>query len=128
MLNGFISSWLFINNYVRPFTEHFIQVLLLSNYNISHLSAETFNNLSKLIKLDLSSNYLSEIGEKIFLDQAYLRTLDLSKNRFPKLSDMSFQHLLSIKILYLYYNNISHIDKTIFEQNYLLADYIFERK
>ena len=36
MLNGFKSSLLLINNYVRPFTEHFIQVLLLNNNNISH--------------------------------------------------------------------------------------------
>ena len=120
MLNGFKSSWVFTNNNVSPFTEHFIQVLLLSNNNISHLSNETFSNLSKLIKLDLSSNHLSEVGEQIFSDQKYLRILDLSKNGFSKLGFISFQHLLSIKILYLDYNHISHIDKRIFEQNYLL--------
>ena len=104
LLKWFNSSWLFTNSFVRPHIGHFIQALLLSNNNISHLSDKTFKNLFKLIKLDLSCNYLYEIGEGIFSDQMYLRTLDLSKNRLTKFSVISFQHLLSIKFLYLDHN------------------------
>lgn len=73
----------------------------------------SFHQLKCLIKLNLSSNKLTELDGDIFLQTPQLEKLDLSSNRISVVTQDMFRHLKNLKWLDLSINLIETLEKNI---------------
>ncbi|KAJ0033826.1 hypothetical protein NQD34_000933 [Periophthalmus magnuspinnatus] len=96
---------------VPPRTE---ELYIFSN-GISTLSAEDFQHLRQLQMLDLSQNQLTELPDGAFEMLLKLKNLDLSSNQISHISKGSFSGLVQLERLYLYGNKIQIIQMGAFE-------------
>lgn len=82
---------------------------------IDTLSQEDFKGLMELELLDVSQNELSEIPDGVFEMLSKLKNLDLSSNYITHISKESFSGLVQLERLYLHSNRIQSIQLEAFE-------------
>lgn len=73
----------------------------------------------KLVLLDLSENYFSETTPS--LHSQSLEILDLSSSKIASFTEENIKYLPNLKVLNLSYNNIKHIDISVFQNRSLLG-------
>ncbi|XP_020789331.1 vasorin-like [Boleophthalmus pectinirostris] len=96
--------------------------LYIFNNGISTLSAEDFQHLGQLQMLDLSQNQLSEVPDGVFEMLLKLKNLDLSSNQISHISKDSFSGLVQLERLYLYGNQIQIIQIGAFDSLHNLLE------
>lgn len=87
----------------------------------------TFNGLTKLIELQLSSNQFKDLDENIFNGLVSLERLYLFSNKISKLNKEIFKDLKNLRQLYLYSNMLTSIEPTTINRlsklNFLRLEY-----
>lgn len=81
----------------------------LSKNQISALSDDSFNNLEKLIILELDENYLSHVPRICELKS--LEILSISQNQLTEIAQFDFCGLSSLRMLNLSHNEITKISQ-----------------
>uniref|UniRef100_A0A3Q0S1W5 Vasorin a n=1 Tax=Amphilophus citrinellus TaxID=61819 RepID=A0A3Q0S1W5_AMPCI len=89
--------------------------LYIFKNGIKTLSQEDFRGLVELQMLDLSQNELTEIPDGVFEMLSDLKNLDLSSNHITHISKGSFSGLVQLERLYLHANRIQSIHLEAFE-------------
>lgn len=84
-----------------------LKVIDLSFCNLQVLSPNFFSRSSKIVKIFLGSNALSEIPEAAFANLRNLTTLDLSENRINNIRIAAFVNVMNIKSLDLHGNELT---------------------
>ncbi|XP_067115645.1 vasorin a [Osmerus mordax] len=82
---------------------------------IATLAQDDFTGLGQLELLDLSQNELTEVPDGVFQPLSSLRNLDLSSNIISHVSKDSFSGLVQLERLYLHGNSIQSIQAEAFE-------------
>lgn len=82
---------------------------------INYLQEQDFLGLADLELLDLSQNELSEIPNGVFGSLKSLRNLDLSSNKITRISKDSFSGLVNLERLYIHNNLIQSIHPASFK-------------
>ncbi|CAL8333880.1 unnamed protein product [Lota lota] len=82
---------------------------------IDTLAQDNFSGLGQLEMLDLSQNELTRVPDGVFEPLAELKNLDLSSNHIANISKGSFSGLHQLERLYLYSNRIQSIQADAFE-------------
>ncbi|XP_040013613.1 vasorin b [Xiphias gladius] len=95
---------------VPPFTK---SLYLFAN-GIEGLAAEDFDGMANLEMLDLSQNQLTELPDRVFEPLTSLRNLDLSSNQITHISEECFHGMALLERLYLYSNLIKTIHPAAF--------------
>jgi Leucine-rich repeat (LRR) protein len=70
---------------------------------------------SRLIKLDLSWNFIENINEGAFEGLSGLEELSLITNKLTQIKVDAFKGLKSLRILDLWYNKLTEIDPSVFK-------------
>lgn len=91
------------------------QNLYIFQNAIITLAQEDFKGLVELELLDLSQNDLTEIPDGVFEMLSKLKNLDLSTNQITHISKGSFSGLVQLERLYLHSNRIQSIHLEAFE-------------
>uniref|UniRef100_UPI0037E7A194 vasorin-like n=1 Tax=Semicossyphus pulcher TaxID=241346 RepID=UPI0037E7A194 len=91
------------------------QNLYIFENGIDTLSQDDFKGLGELEMLDLSQNELTEIPDDVFEMLSKLKNLDLSSNQITHISKGSFSGLVQLERLYLHANRIQSIHLEAFE-------------
>ncbi|KAK9540963.1 hypothetical protein VZT92_003378 [Zoarces viviparus] len=91
------------------------QNLYIFQNGIDTLTQDDFKGLGELDLLDLSQNELSEIPDGVFEMLSKLKNLDLSSNHIAHISKDSFSGLVQLERLYLHANLIQSIHSEAFE-------------
>jgi len=78
----------------------------LHNKNIKTIDPATFNGLTSLRKLYLSSNKITSLHPSVFKDLSSLQQLHLDSNQISEIDPSSFKHLNSLQMLFLSNNKI----------------------
>uniref|UniRef100_A0A8C6TA39 Vasorin n=1 Tax=Neogobius melanostomus TaxID=47308 RepID=A0A8C6TA39_9GOBI len=86
------------------------------------LSAEDFRHLAELQMLDLSQNQLTLVPDGAFEVLLKLKNLDLSSNQITHISAGSFSGLVQLERLYLHANQIQSIQTGAFESLHNLLE------
>lgn len=89
--------------------------LYIFQNGIDTLSQDDFKGLGELQLLDLSQNELTEIPDGVFEMLSKLKNLDLSTNPITHISKDSFSGLVQLERLYLHANSIQSIHPEAFE-------------
>ncbi|XP_073334791.1 vasorin-like [Pagrus major] len=89
--------------------------LYIFQNGIDTLSQDDFKGLGELQLLDLSQNELTEIPDGVFEMLSKLKNLDLSSNPITHISKDSFSGLVQLERLYLHANSIQSIHPEAFE-------------
>ncbi|XP_030582906.1 vasorin-like [Archocentrus centrarchus] len=89
--------------------------LYIFKNGIKTLSQEDFRGLVELQMLDLSQNELTEIPDGVFEMLSDLKNLDLSSNHITHISKGSFSGMVQLERLYLHANRIQSIHLEAFE-------------
>ena len=99
-------------NIARYNDENQIVELYLSRYGIKKIPEKFFENpmFSKMQKLHLNSNKLSQIDKSLFDPLKDLKFLNLSRNNLKALGDNYFKNLRSLEDLDLSNNDISELE------------------
>ncbi|XP_035681752.1 leucine-rich repeat-containing protein 15-like [Branchiostoma floridae] len=92
-----------------------LEVLDLSNNNISSLLPFTFDKLNRLEQLYLHGNNLPIIGPNAFTGLRSLRLLSLQNNQISVIARDSFQHLPTLVDLSLQNNQLAFLHDRTFE-------------
>jgi Leucine-rich repeat (LRR) protein len=87
--------------------------LSLANNLIQDLSPDTFADQTEITELDLSSNKLSYISDKLFARLKKLRVLDLSNNSLTLIEADTFLETKSLFALALNSNKIENLDPAL---------------
>ncbi|KAM4585499.1 vasorin-like [Odontesthes bonariensis] len=98
------------------------QYLYIFENVITTLSKDDFKGLVELEMLDVSQNELSEIPDRVFEMLSKLKNLDLSSNRITYISKDSFSGLVQLERLYLHANRIQSIHLEAFENLEMLLE------
>ena len=105
----------FVNVNLFGFQKN-LTFLNLSNNLVLKLEKGFFQNLTRLEKLDLSSNYLDSFGdEDIFIGLKSLTVLNLSSNYIKALSKTFLKNLFSLKNLNLRNNGLKYMEAFAFK-------------
>ena len=98
--------------------------LYLNDCKIQKIEFNSFSHqLSNLIELDLSENYLEEIEDNIFISLKYLEYLYLSDCNIRKINKNAFSGLISLKTLDLSNNKLSkELDENTFRDLKILQE------
>lgn len=91
------------------------QNLYIFQNGIDTLSQDDFKGLGELELLDLSQNELTEIPDGVFGMLSKLKNLDLSSNHITHIQKDSFSGLVQLERLYLHANRIQSIHLEAFE-------------
>lgn len=91
------------------------QNLYIFQNGIDTLSQDDFKGLGELELLDLSQNELTEIPDGVFGMLSKLKNLDLSSNHITHIQKHSFSGLVQLERLYLHENRIQSIHLEAFE-------------
>lgn len=91
------------------------QRLYVFHNGISTLSTDDFRHLEELQMLDLSQNQLTLVPDGAFEMLLKLKNLDLSSNQITHISAGSFSGLVQLERLYLHANQIESIQAGAFE-------------
>lgn len=91
-----------------------IQLYVFQN-GIDTLTQDDFTGLGELEMLDLSQNELTEVPDGVFETLSTLKNLDLSSNYITHISKDSFSGLVQLERLYLHANHIQSIQSEAFE-------------
>lgn len=91
------------------------QNLYIFQNGIDTLSQDDFKGLGELELLDLSQNELTEIPDGVFGMLSKLKNLDLSSNHITYIQKHSFSGLVQLERLYLHENKIQSIHLEAFE-------------
>ncbi|NP_001104232.1 vasorin b precursor [Danio rerio] len=92
-----------------------VKNLYVFKNGIESLSQEDFVHLGSLEMLDLSQNQLTELPDHVFEPLSSLNNLDLSANQIVHISKYSFAGLELLERLYLYSNLIESIHPAAFD-------------
>ncbi len=92
-----------------------MQTLYLSGNELNTLTPGIFSGLSNLQLLDLSENRLSTLSPDVFSGLGNLRLLDLAENQLNStLSPRLFSSLDNLQNLYLFHNQLSTLPPDVF--------------
>ena len=93
-----------------------LHTLDLSHNQLSNnfMSAQTFENLARLVILNLSGNQLSHVSLTMFSDLRALQLLDLSDNLITRIEDLSFTSLKNLHALNLAQNRLTVVNAHTF--------------
>ncbi|XP_028841867.1 vasorin b [Denticeps clupeoides] len=97
-----------------PLVPQYTRKLYVFQNGILLLKQEDFAGMDKLEMVDLSQNQLSELPDRVFQSMSSLRNLDLSGNKITHVSQHSFFGLVQLERLYLYSNQIQTIHPDAF--------------
>lgn len=89
--------------------------LYIFRNGIDTLKLDDFSGLGQLELLDLSQNELTEVPDRVFQVLSMLKNLDLSSNHITHISEDSFSGLVQLERLYLHSNRIHSIHSEAFE-------------
>lgn len=89
--------------------------LYIFQNGINTLTQDNFRGLVELEMLDLSQNELTEVPDSVFETLSVLKNLDLSSNYITHISKDSFYGLVQLERLYLHANRIQSIQLEAFE-------------
>lgn len=108
----------FIDNLSFPSTLNSLEVLKVRSNLIRSLSNETFENLPRLRKLDLSDNNFTQVPSFQFSKLSSLEHLNLSSNMFDAIGPNSFRNLYKLREIYIDSGTVfSKIDSKAFSEN-----------
>lgn len=96
--------------------------LYIFQNGIDTLSQDDFKGLGELDMLDLSQNELTEIPDSVFEMLSKLKNLDLSFNSITHISKDSFSGLVQLERLYLHTNRIQSIHLEAFKSLEMLLE------
>lgn len=96
--------------------------LYIFQNGIVTLSQDDFRGLVELELLDLSQNELTEIPDGVFEMLSNLKNLDLSSNHITHISKDSFSGLVQLERLYLHANRIHSIHLEAFDSLEMLLE------
>lgn len=96
--------------------------LYIFQNGIDTLAQDDFRGLGDLELLDLSQNELTEVPDGVFGMLSKLKNLDLSSNHITHISKGSFSGLVQLERLYLHSNRIQSIHKEAFESLEMLLE------
>lgn len=91
------------------------QNLYIFQNGINTLAQDDFRGLGELELLDLSQNELTEVPDGVFQMLSKLKNLDLSSNHITHISKESFSGLVQLERLYLHANRIQSIHLEAFD-------------
>lgn len=100
---------------IMPRVPHNTQQLYVFHNGISGLGPQDFQQLEELQMLDLSQNELTLVPDGTFDRLVKLKNLDLSSNHITHISAGSFSGLVELERLYLHANQIQSIQVGAFE-------------
>ena len=101
-----------------------IRILSVTYNNIVYINANRFQSLKGLQELDLSSNYLSTLNDRVFGSLQTLIYLNLSFNNLEILEDQCFMGLDELRKLDLGFNRLKTLPPSIF-QSLNKLEYLF---
>ena len=104
-----------INFYMFPVSNIDVKYLTMQHCNTKGIETQAFDQFTKLIKLDLSHNYISTIDETAFLSCTRLKQVNLSNNNITELSAQYFSGL-SLHFLDLSNNAMTYLQNDVFNQ------------
>lgn len=110
------------HNYIKVIPDYCfwgmisLEELLLISNEISKMEFYAFENVTQLSTLDLSSNSLEEIEAGIFYN-TNLKSLYIGSNRFHTLTAETFAGAMSLRQIFLRYNQVSEISSQAFWYN-----------
>lgn len=98
-----------------------LEILNLSNNLIESLDELSLSSLFKLTKLDLSSNRIQQLALRTFHKSISMKVLNLQSNQLQtSINEQLLAGMISLEVLNLSYNNISHIvDSPFFDKTNL---------
>jgi len=97
----------------KTFAISTLQTLDISNNFISQLGLNTFENAVKLTTLNLTYNNISTIDNYVFLSLGSLQSLDLSFNRIVTVETSAFSNLKSLTWLSLSSNLLKEVPEDL---------------
>ncbi|KAG7485539.1 vasorin-like [Solea senegalensis] len=89
--------------------------LYIFHNGINILSQNDFKGLAELEMLDMSQNELTEIPDRVFEMLSKMKNLDLSSNHITHISKDTFSGLVQLERLYLHANRIQSIHLEAFD-------------
>lgn len=89
-------------------------IIDLHNLCIDSIHPDTFLHFQKVIKIDLSFNYLTEVSAPVFANLVYLEQLLLNNNQLAIIGPNVFDNLTGMILINLNFNKLIIINSTIF--------------
>lgn len=86
----------------------------INRFGIRKLSAETFRDASKIVKIALEGNQIEILPKNAFTTCIMLTELDLSNNRLRHIDDDALSGLISLQKLHLYRNQLTALRRQMF--------------
>lgn len=99
-----------------------LELIILSQNQITSLGAGVFIECEKLDTLDLSENEISKINDNAFSSLKYLTNLDLSKNKLTKITRKSFKPMKKLRKLSLQGNKLKETPHDVFNDLFDLLE------
>lgn len=91
-----------------------LEMIDLSNGEISEIESQTFYETSKLRRLNLSGNRLKTLPANVFGPANSLKELDLADNQIDRINRASFNNMQHLKKLDLRNNKLTNLSGPIF--------------
>lgn len=76
-----------------------LEIVSITSSDINQIYAETFSNLTEILKIDLSENHIKKINSNIFRNNTKLESLIVDNNLLEKISVDVFENLVSFNEL-----------------------------
>ena len=97
-----------------PVNESRIKDLLLQHTGLRRLEYNVFNNLTRLLSLDLSDNFLSSLDYRLFIKNTQLKSLNLRNNKLTILDDgRIFKFQKNLISLVLDFNLLKYVNVSV---------------
>jgi Leucine-rich repeat (LRR) protein len=94
-----------------------LQILDLSNNNLTNIDKDLFKYNTQLQYLYLNNNKLTNLNKDLFKYNTQLQYLDLSYNKLTNLDKDLFKYNTQLQYLYLNNNKLTNLDKDLFKYN-----------
>nr|XP_046273138.1 toll-like receptor 13 isoform X2 [Scatophagus argus] len=92
-----------------------LEILILTDNEISCLSCDDFINTTRLTELHLNINHIAKLNRCVFENLTELKVLDMSDNLLWTFADAFKTGLKKLKFLYLSQNDVSVFEDHVFE-------------
>jgi Leucine-rich repeat (LRR) protein len=92
-----------------------LEMLDMSDCQISQIFPEAFAALPRLRSLHLENNFLRKLEHETFSNLKHLTMLNLQRNQVGSVQELTFQDLQRLEILKLNTNSLQHIPENVFK-------------